>query len=98
MAQMATYTVFIDDNFHYMDKEARVRHGEFETLEAAVAACRAIVDGCLETNYEPGMSAEALYSAYKMFGEDPWVSGSGNVGFSAWTYAKERCGEVCKSR
>ena len=32
------YKVFVDDNYHYMDKDKRYTHGEFETLEAAVEA------------------------------------------------------------
>ena len=35
-----TYTVFVDDNFHYMDKDERYTHGLFETLEAAVEAAK----------------------------------------------------------
>lgn len=97
---MAIFTVFIDDNFHYMDKDERIRHGDFESWEAAVVECRAIVDDYLESNFAPGMSAEALYSNYVMFGVDPWVSGPGaeTVPFSAWTYAKERCASICGSR
>jgi hypothetical protein len=49
-----------------------------------------------------------------MFGEDPWVlaiedpsapagkntsvPGAGSVLFSAWTYAKQRCAEICAAR
>jgi hypothetical protein len=94
---MTRYTVLIDDNYHYMDKDARVRHGEFDSVETAVAACRTIVDDWLKANYEPGISAEGLYTAYTTFGDDPWVSGATNVNFSAWTYAKERCREICAS-
>jgi hypothetical protein len=39
-----TYTVKVDDNFHYMDERERVTHGEFEMLGAAFEACKRIVD------------------------------------------------------
>lgn len=90
------YTVIVDDNGRYMDEEARCSGGEFESWELAEAACKNIVDDFLASAYRPGMSAGALYSQYKMFGEDPWISGGG--GFSAWDYAEQRskviCGEV----
>jgi hypothetical protein len=90
-----TYKVLIDDNFHYMEEDARIAHGEFETLEGAIEACRSIVDRCLEDAYTPGMSAEELYKAYVAFGEDPWISGCEGRPFSAWDYAKQRCAEIC---
>lgn len=91
-----TYTVLVDDNFHYMDESERYTHGEFETLEAAIAACKAIVDDYLIAAHEPGMAPDELYSAYTMFGADPWISGGEQgVRFSAWDYAKQRCIEIC---
>jgi hypothetical protein len=94
-AALMTYTVIVDDNYHYMDKDKRYTHGEFETLEAAVEAAKRIVDDGLLNDYEPGMSASTLYTRYKMFGEDPWVSGSGDSHFSAWKYAEARCKIIC---
>ena len=69
-----TYTVFIDDNYHYMDKDARYTNGEFETLEAAVGAAKRIIDDVLHHEHHAGMNAADLYGRYKMFGEDSWVS------------------------
>jgi hypothetical protein len=92
---LVTYTVFVDDNYHYMDKDKRYTHGEFATLEAAVEAAKKIVDDGLLHDYEPGMSASTLYSRYKMFGEDPWVSGPEDSPLSAWKYAEARCEIIC---
>jgi hypothetical protein len=92
---LMTYRVFVDDNYHYMDKDKRYTHGEFKTLEAAVEAAKRIVDDGLLNDYEPGMSASNLYSRYKMFGDDPWVSGPEDSHFSAWTYAQARCEIIC---
>jgi hypothetical protein len=89
------YKVFVDDNYHYMDKDRRYTHGEFETLEAAVEAAKRIVDDGLLSDYQAGMSASTLYSRYTMFGEDPWVSGPGKSDFSAWKYAESRCEILC---
>jgi hypothetical protein len=81
--------VFVDDHFHYQDEDHRYEHGEFENPDEAVAVCKQIVDGCLEHMLKPGMTADALFQLYAMFGEDPFVI-PGN-GFYAWDYAKERC-------
>lgn len=90
-----TYRVLIDDNFHYMDEKERTTFGDFESLAEAIAACKKIVDDCLNGDYKPGMTAEALYSNYTMFGDDPWISGGDGAPFSAWDYAQERCAEIC---
>ena len=45
------------------------------------------------------MSAEALYSSYTSFGEDPFIAGHDpRTTFSAWDYAKARCAELCAPR
>jgi len=41
---MANYTVFVDDNFHYMDESERYKLGDFPDCASAVAACKKIVD------------------------------------------------------
>jgi len=96
---MARYKVLIDDNFHYMDEESRYQHGVFETAEEAIAACRKIVDSALKEQYEPGLSASALYHRYMQFGEDPFILTIDGAGadpeFSAWDYAKARSMAMC---
>lgn len=32
----AAYTVFVDDNYHYMDEDERTTAGVFETMEQAL--------------------------------------------------------------
>jgi hypothetical protein len=88
------YEVFVDDNFHHADEEERYKLGEFETCEAAVAACKAIVEEYLsgDHTYE---TADDLYRSYTLFGEDPWIaSDDGDCHFSAWDYAETRCAEL----
>jgi hypothetical protein len=91
-----SYTVFVDDNFHYMDEDERYKLGEFATYEDAVVACEQIVDEYVLADLEPGMTARELYRRYISFGEDPWISNPGeHPHFSAWDYARARCKELC---
>ena len=68
------YRVLIEDNFHYQDETERVTHGQFETADEAIAACRSIVDEFLAGAFKPCMSATALYDLYKSFGVDPFIA------------------------
>jgi hypothetical protein len=96
---MPRYRVMVDDNFHYQDSGERCEHGTYETLEEALTACRGLVDQSLEQAYKPGSSAEALYSDYTSFGDDPFIvvidGADDSAKFSAWSYAKERCRVIC---
>jgi hypothetical protein len=96
---MPEFKVMVDDNFHYMDEDERSEHGTFATLDAAVAACRALVDRSLRASWKPGMSADDLYEQYVAFGDDPFIVAppgvaSGAALFSAHTYARERSATI----
>ncbi len=92
-----SYTVYVDDNFNYMDESERYKLGEFETAEAAVAAAKRIVDEYLASAYEPGMTPAELNHSYVCFGEDPFiVPQDPDSKFSAWDYARARCDELCR--
>lgn len=91
------YRVFVDDNFHYMDEGERYQLGDFDSLEAAVAACTRIVDEFLAANHRPGMTSGELLTQYSLYGEDPFVfTGDGTVPFSARDYASERIRAICQ--
>jgi hypothetical protein len=95
---MPSYTVMVDDNFHYMDEDERWQHGIFATAEEAVAACRQLVERSLLEQFKPGMTAAQLYEQYAFFGEDPFVlalEGAERVDFSARDYARERAEALC---
>jgi hypothetical protein len=96
------FRVLVDDNYHYMHQDERYQAAEFGDYASAVEKCEAIVEDCLQEQlqYRPGMSAESLLIAFKMFGEDPWVSPTpeGVESFSAWDYAEQRCQEVAERR
>jgi hypothetical protein len=92
-----TYTVRVDDNFHYMDKDYRYTHGEYATVEDALKEAKAIVDGFLSAAYIPGMRPDDLYQSYTTFGDDPFIIGPEDAKFSAWNYAQRRCEEICAS-
>ena len=95
-ASKTLFEVFVDDNFHYQDESERYKHGEYDTWEAAVAACKRLVDGELLHLYAPGDSALELYSSYTSFGEDPFIRPCPRgERFSAWEYARRRCDEIC---
>lgn len=55
-----------------------------------------IVDDFLAGNFTAGMSATDLWDIYAMFGEDPFVVTGPGRGFSGWSYAKQRCAQICK--
>jgi len=93
-----SYKVFVDDNFHYQDEDERYFLGEFETLDAAISACRKIVDESLTGSFEPGMTADALFGTYTSFGDDPFIVGITPPAFSAWEYARQRSAEICDPR
>ena len=76
------YTVKVADNYDYM--ETGYTSGSYPSVEEAVEACQRIVERCLEKDYEPGMSAQALYQRYRMFGDDPYIVGTPGESFSAW--------------
>ena len=91
-----SFKVLVDDNFDYMDEDARSTLGTFPTLEAARAACKKVVDDFLRNHHKSGMTAEELYDGYTSFGDDPWISTDDGVRhFSGWEYAKHRCDEIC---
>ena len=97
---MPRYKVMVDDNFHYQDLDLRRQHGIYDTAEEALTGCRRLVNISLNDAYRPGISAEALYSAYTNFGNDPFIivvdGADSSATFSAWGYAKERCRLICR--
>ncbi len=90
-----TYTVYVDDNYHYMDEDERYKLGVFATLGEAIAACKREVDGFLENETSTESSAAKRYEQYVHFGPDPFIvtddPEAGVPPFSSWNYAKERC-------
>jgi hypothetical protein len=90
-----TYSVQVDDNFHYQDEGARYRLGDFATLDDAVAACKKLVDRFIEEETSSDETAAERYKHYTGFGPDPFIMTDdpevGRVPFSAWDYARSRC-------
>jgi hypothetical protein len=94
---MPPYTVMVDDNFHYMQKDERQEHGTFATVEEALQACRTLVDDWLAHNHQPGMTADKLIELYAFFGDDPFIVGGppGTILFSGRDYARDRVAAIC---
>lgn len=93
------YKIVIADNFHYMDESEYTDGGVFETYDDAVVACRELVDRSLAHEYKPEMTADELFKTYTSFGDDPFIvpldDAPAGERFSAWTYAGQRCREIC---
>ena len=85
-APNVTWTVYVDDNFHFMDESERYRLGSFDQLEDAVSACRDVVEAFLRDN--TAKTAKDLFKSYVAFGDDPWIKSSEpdryQAHFSAW--------------
>lgn len=91
--QKQEYTVYVDDNYHYMQEDERYTAGVYDSYEEALAKCKQIVDGYLQGVYTPGMTADDLYSSYTDYGDDPFIVPDPNQ-FSAWDYAKQRSSAI----
>src|SRR5215471_14480730 len=92
------YTVYVDDNFHYMDESERYKLGEFADCASAIAACKQIVDEFFANCYLENTDAELL-KQYLFFGEDPWISSDDpDCRFSARDYALERAKELARKK
>jgi len=89
------YKVCIDDNYHYMDESERYTAGTYKSLKKAVEKCKKITIRSLEDLYEKGITPEKLSAQWSMFGEDPFIVGSGgSVPFSARKFVTT---ELCKA-
>jgi hypothetical protein len=91
------YLLRMADHFHYMDESESYDLDRYETAAAAVAEARRLVDEELLQLHKPGMDAAELFTMYGMFGDDPYILAEGGAppaGFSAWTYARERAGQL----
>ena len=94
---MGAYVVYVDDNYHRGDETARTKMGLFDTREEALAACKARVDEYFDRLEKGKYSFDELWGGYMMYGEDPYIASDPFEGrFSAWEYAKQRCGEWAK--
>jgi hypothetical protein len=92
------FTVTVADNYHYMDESEWYEFGKFATWAEAVAAARRIVDECLAEYHIDGAKPESMFTSYKSFGDDPFISPvPAGEHFSAWDYAEQRCQELCAS-
>lgn len=90
--------IFIADNWDYHESST-VAVASFDTLAEAIAECQSRVDADLRALRNPGMEPQALFEAYTIYGEDPWILGgklNDPVPFRAWDYARERCAGICR--
>ena len=88
---MSVFTVLVQENSD-ADVEPRLL-GRYLSRDEAIAACKRRVDESLAELYAPGMSAEALFQHFSLFGEEPFIAGQS---FSAWEYAREKAARLCE--
>jgi len=93
------------DNFHPYEPDEQREGGVFPTLDAAIAAAKAYINGDLahfleeerQSRGEP--TPERLFSRFRSFGELPVVyDEAGKSAFDGWAYCRERTGEMCKKQ
>ena len=85
------FTVYVDDNFWYMEEDERYTAGTFSSYEAALTLAKGIVERGLKNHLADGKPAKDWLGSYMDFGEDPWIKPTpeGIPRFSAWKYAEE---------
>jgi|GEM_PF-1144206 hypothetical protein len=84
-----TFTVLVDDNFHFMDEDERWTAGTYDSLREALERCLQMVGQDLLQGHRATMAAADLYESYTMMGDDPFIQGPMKTMFSAWNYAQE---------
>jgi hypothetical protein len=95
MEQTKKYTVFVDDNFHYMDESKRYEDKSYAVLEEAINRCREITIRSLKEMYMKGMDGNKLRLHWLLFGEDPFIPRTGTMAFSAREFITEKlCEEI----
>ena len=77
--------------------------GDYETLDAAIAAAKRTVDSFLMHQYTNGMSSDVLLAVYENVGEFPYIfrddDRTVNVHeFNHLQYAMAECAEFCDGR
>ncbi len=91
-----TYHIEVDAGCGLWVALDSVGRRDFEVAEAAILACKRMVDECLKALRSPGMSADTLFDHYLLLGDVPYiVSPSGRISFSPWDYARQRSIAYC---
>ena len=70
------YKVYVDDNYHHMDKSERYTAGSYFSLEKAIKKCKEITIQSLEEFYEEGITQEQL-DAEIAYTQQMYESGAG---------------------
>jgi hypothetical protein len=77
-------------------------HGVFANLEAAVTACKRVVDDDLKAMWKPGTTAAQLFSLFIAYGPSPFIvpldPDDPTADFSAGAYAEKRCEDIARLR
>jgi crotonobetainyl-CoA:carnitine CoA-transferase CaiB-like acyl-CoA transferase len=92
-----TFTVQVDDNFHFMDEDERWTAGTYGSLQKALDKCLQMVGQDLRQGYRSEITATDLYESYTTMGDDPRVVDPvARNQHIQWLY--ERVGEAAATR
>jgi hypothetical protein len=86
-APVSGFIVESYDNFDSPSERCCKHEGVFNTVDAALACARGIVDRSLTSIRKPNQSPGDWYKAYELFGDGVYAYG---IGFNPYIYAKER--------
>jgi hypothetical protein len=95
-----SYYLRIYDNFHYMEEEEAVNHGEYKTAQEALIEAKKIVNDFIQQALKSGTPVDQLMSSYIEFGEDPVVRSTDKKDvpfFSARDYAESIVNDLKKN-
>ena len=80
-------------------RSERYKLGEFSDCASAVAACKKVVDRCLEEHFSETGTVEDLMKGYLLFGDDPFiVTDDPDCKFSARDYARVHSEQMCRKK
>jgi hypothetical protein len=82
------FRVILHENFSLSGDEVPSDEGHFQTFEAALDHCKALIDQDLDAMRRPDMSPQDLFECWVQFGDCPVIHPGD---FSAEDYVRMRC-------
>ncbi len=93
------FSVDAYDNFRFPVAYDWMHIGGYDDLNAAITACKQVIDEFYRENIEADDSADDLFKKYLMYGEVPCITGSyDETAFNSQNYAIKRSEELTKMR
>ena len=70
---MPEYKVYVDDNYHFMNEDERYLQGTYDSLDAAVAAAKKVIDRCFEGIDPRDKTPDQLFHGWSHMGDSPFI-------------------------